>query len=433
MRIAIINWTRRRVGGVETYLDRIILELARANHQIAFLYESDEPLEREQIALPDGAPSWCVAELGAQPSLDALRAWKPDVIYSHKVEDVEFEADTLTISPSVYFAHDYQGMCISGTKTFKSPVVRPCDRRFGGGCLAHYYPHRCGGISPVTMFRLYRLQSKRLELLRRYHAVVTHSEHMLSELTKHGLSATNVFGLFQPDSDEVATGRNDQALSSNGSFLTRSHGNESPRRRGRLDWRLLFAGRMELLKGGQVFLDALPRVAAAIERPLHVTFAGDGSARAAWLQQAARLSERCPLLQIEFKGWIPPSQMDALLTDCDLLVVPSLWPEPFGLVGPEAGLRGVPVAAFSVGGISEWLVDGVNGHLAQGDPPTANGLADAIIRCLANTGNYENLRYGAAKMANQFSMKTHLTLLTAVLNRVVSQHPIPMPRRAGFA
>ena len=193
MRIAIINWSRRRVGGVETYLNTIIPELARAGHEVAFWHEIDEPAGHELIGLPDESPAWCAAEMGAARALAALREWRPDVIYAHKVSDPELEAELLTVAPSVFFAHDYNGTCISGTKTFKFPVVRPCARRFGWQCLVHYYPHRCGGLSPVTMLKLYRLQSKRLENLRRYEAIVTHSDHMLSELIKHGLSPQRAY------------------------------------------------------------------------------------------------------------------------------------------------------------------------------------------------------------------------------------------------
>src|SRR5207253_5754979 len=73
------------------------------------------------------------------------------------------------------------------------PIVQPCNRRFGWQCLVHYFPHRCGGLSPVTMFRLYGLQAKRLENLRRYDAIVTHSDFMLSELIKHGLSPQRAY------------------------------------------------------------------------------------------------------------------------------------------------------------------------------------------------------------------------------------------------
>jgi glycosyltransferase involved in cell wall biosynthesis len=98
--------------------------------------------------------------------------------------------------------------------------------------------------------------------------------------------------------------------------------------------------------------------------------------------------------------------------------MPSLWPEPFGLIGPEAGLSGVPSAAFAVGGIPEWLRDGVNGHLAPADPPSAAGLAEAIVRCLREPEEYSRLCAGALTAARAFSVKEHIRRLTDIFNEV---------------
>src|SRR5436190_24164678 len=114
MRIAIVNWSRRRAGGVETYLNTIIPELARAGHAIAFWCEVDEPVERAQIEIPGDAPTWCVASIGAQEATVSLRDWRPDVIYSHKLADPDLERRLLDLAPSIFFAHDYNGTCISG-------------------------------------------------------------------------------------------------------------------------------------------------------------------------------------------------------------------------------------------------------------------------------------------------------------------------------
>lgn len=400
MRIAVVNWSRRRVGGVESYLSTVIPELARDGHTLAFWHEVDEPLERAAIALPADAPSWCAAELGRERALAALGEWQPEVIYAHKLLDPELERMIQKIAPAVFFAHDYNGTCISGDKTFKRPSVRPCDRRFGWQCLLHYYPHRCGGLSPRTMFRLYSLQAERLKNLHRYDAIVTHSDHMLSELIKHGLSPQRAYNFPY--------------------YVQHSSAEKEKTREGpKPSWHLLFSGRMERLKGGEVFMDALPRVLAGLNKPLSVTFAGDGRERRAWEARAARL--RGPGLEIKFAGWIDREKMDQLLNASDLLVVPSLWPEPFGLVGPEAGLSGIPVAAFSVGGIPDWLLDGVNGYLAPGDPPTAEGLAQAIIKCLSDAAHHEQLRRGAVRVARQFNVENHLTALLEVFHKVVSQ------------
>jgi glycosyltransferase involved in cell wall biosynthesis len=113
-----------------------------------------------------------------------------------------------------------------------------------------------------------------------------------------------------------------------------------------------------------------------------------------------------------------PQQLRVALGEADLLVVPSLWPEPFGLIGPEAGRFGVPAAAFDVGGISEWLHDGVNGALAPGNPPTARGLADAIVRCLRDPVLYAKLRKGALETSLSFNMRRHVESLIGIFGQV---------------
>jgi glycosyltransferase involved in cell wall biosynthesis len=125
-------------------------------------------------------------------------------------------------------------------------------------------------------------------------------------------------------------------------------------------------------------------------------------------------------VKIDFTGWLMGTQLESQMSDCDLLVLPSLWPEPFGLVGPEAGLRGIPVAAFAVGGIPNWLVDGVNGHLAAGDPPTAQGLAHAVINCLRDAKTHARLGQGARDMAQRFNMENHLSALLEVFEKTLA-------------
>src|SRR5262249_25577861 len=99
----------------------------------------------------------------------------------------------MDIAPAVFFAHDYSRTCISGSKTFQRPTARPCGRPFGWQCLLHFYPKRCGGLNPVTMFELYRNHAVRLELIKRSRAVVTHSQHMQAELIRNGIPAKQVF------------------------------------------------------------------------------------------------------------------------------------------------------------------------------------------------------------------------------------------------
>jgi glycosyltransferase involved in cell wall biosynthesis len=65
-------------------------------------------------------------------------------------------------------------------------------------------------------------------------------------------------------------------------------------------------------------------------------------------------------------------------TSADVLVFPTEWDEPFGLVPVEAMACGVPVVATGTGGSGEFLLDGLNCVLFP--PGDSAGLADAVTR-----------------------------------------------------
>ena len=399
MRILVTTWSSRRVGGTETYLERIVTSLSAAGHEIALCYEVDAPAERQRIELPPGVASFCVAASGLKATVGAVRVWRPDVIYAHGLLDPDLEGRLLGVAPGVFFAHSYYGTCISGEKTHKFPVMQPCGRRFGPPCLALYFPRRCGGLSAATMVKDYQRQQRRLSLLRRYVAVVAPSEHMRHEFARHGAARGRVIVSAHGGSDGAAP-----------AMALRARTPRSPT----APWQLLFVGRMDRLKGGQVLLDALPRVHGELRHPLHVTFAGDGPDRDSWMRRARRLG-RGNAISVDFAGWLPSARLAELLDRSDLLVMPSLWPEPYGLAGPEANRHGVPVVAFAAGGIPDWLVDGVNGCLAPANPPTVEGLASALVRCLRSLAAGDELRQGALAAARAGTFDAHVAAVLKVL------------------
>jgi glycosyltransferase involved in cell wall biosynthesis len=313
--------------------------------------------------------------------------------------------------------HNYQGTCISGDKAFKLPTPRPCDRRFGWQCLLQFYPRRCGGLSPVTMSRLYRLNGTRQDVLHRYRMIMTISEHMRQEYLRHGFARDAVRVVSSPIwSDEGESNGVGHGVPG-GQDVSDGFDRRVPPTSDE-EWRLLLAGRMVALKGGAIALAALPTVARILDRPVRLIFAGEGPKRAAWEKAARRIERDNPRVAVEFNDWLDGPRFRALAATTHLVVMPSLWPEPFGLIGPEAGLSGVPSAAFAVGGIPEWLRDGVNGHLAPADPPSAAGLAEAIVRCLREPEEYSRLCAGALTAARAFSVKEHIRRLTDIFNEV---------------
>jgi glycosyltransferase involved in cell wall biosynthesis len=410
MRIALATWTSRQAGGAETYLSRSISAFVSAGHDVMLCYESDEPDDRPHFHIPAAVTSLCVAALGVDATLDRLKEWNPDVVYVHGLNDPDFEASLQSIAASVFFGHGYYGTCISGDKAHRLPVIQPCARRFGAACLALYYPRRCGGLNPVTFAKEYRRQRRRLRLLERYDAVLTHSEHMRLEYLRHGAARGRVV--------------NCSVTSDDASRIPLFHPAQVPSDRVRVP-HLVFAGRMDPLKGGGELMRAAAIAHERLGSGLRLTLAGDGPERARWEQIARELSARHERLSIHFTGWLGAAGVARLLATADILVMPSLWPEPFGLIGQEANRQGVPVVAYATGGIPEWLTDGVNGCLAPGDPPTVEGLADALVRSLSDRPQHRAMRRAAVTAGHSRPDDLHIDAVLDVL------HQVALERRPG--
>lgn len=371
------------------YLDSVIPALAMAGHQIAFLHE-DEPsaLNRVSIAIPSDSPVWCTARIGREHAVRSLKRWNPDVSYTHGLRDPKLEAAVVSTGASVMYVHNYYGTCISGHKTHNTSPPRPCDRKFGATCLVRYFPQHCGGSNPLTMWQMYRLNSRRLQLMRRYRKLMTNSRHLVRELARYNLAAECIrLPVTAPPQLQPA----DTVLGG--------------------ELRLVFAARFMSFKGGQYLLGALQEVRRRLQKKLRAIFAGDGPERSAWEQIASGV--RSDDIAIEFSGWLSPAELQEILACSHLLVYPSLAPEPFGLSGLEAGRFGVPSVAFAVGGVPEWLHDGVNGHLAS--VVTTQSLADAITRSLQNPEHYAHLRQGAYLRAQEYSLSSHIAQLVRTL------------------
>ena len=120
---------------------------------------------------------------------------------------------------------------------------------------------------------------------------------------------------------------------------------------------------------------------------------------------------------MKFTGWVPHHKLEAYYARAAFSVVPSRWPEPFGMVGIEAMARGRAVVGFAAGGIPDWLCNGVNGLLAPaGD---VDRLAAAIDSLLTDPVYSQRLGEGAARVtAQQFSHDRYLADMQNLLEEV---------------
>ena len=403
MRIAVLTWSDRRAGGVESYLDACLPALARLGHEVSFWFETSEPEGRERLAVADVLATSRLGE--PKRAVETLRRWQPDVILSNGLSDSSFEARLHIVAPTVFVAHNYHGTCISGTKCWSSPLRTPCNRTFGPACLAYYYPRRCGGLSPVSMTRLYKQAKTRLQSLRACRRLVVLSRHMHDEYVRHGFDTGRIDVVpFGPE----AAGDAPQDSPAPGAEV-----------------RLAFMGRLERLKGADLLVEALVAVHERLGRPVSLTVMGEGSERPRVQRLASDIERSHPEITITFTGWLSPADRNAMLLATDLLVVPSVWPEPFGLVGLDAALLGVPAAAFDVGGVRDWMVDGVTGRLARGTPPSSDALAAAIADVVADPSRHAEYRTECRRHALTRSPDLHALGLADVLAQAMQSIPSP--------
>ena len=111
----------------------------------------------------------------------------------------------------------------------------------------------------------------------------------------------------------------------------------------------------------------------------------------------------------------------ALLAAIDLLLVPS-WEEPFGRTILEAMAAGVPVAATSVGGPPEIIVEPGQGLLLA--PRRPELWADEIAALLADRGRLREMaRNGRSRVAAGFQAEAHARRVVALYEDVARSTP----------
>lgn len=114
---------------------------------------------------------------------------------------------------------------------------------------------------------------------------------------------------------------------------------------------------------------------------------------------------------VEVLGELGPADRDALLVSSYATLMPSTWPEPFGLSAIESLACGTPVIARPVGGLPEIVRDGVDGF-----------FADDAAAMAARVGDVERLDRAAirASVLERFSAERMADGYEAVYARVLT-------------
>jgi glycosyltransferase involved in cell wall biosynthesis len=162
-------------------------------------------------------------------------------------------------------------------------------------------------------------------------------------------------------------------------------------------WRILYVGRLDWSKGLRTLALGMRDLPA--EASLEVLGSGDPEipARMRKIIGGSEADER-----VRFSNF-PRTELARRYRAADVVVFPSEWDEPFGLVPLEAMACGVPVVATGTGGSAEYLRDGHNCLLfPPGDSP---GLALAVKRLADDLELRNKILEGGGRTARDHSLE----------------------------
>lgn len=362
MKIALVNNNLGQAGGAERYTHDVAYGLRQLGHQVEMFDLSNSLMER-------------------------LGNFQPTIVYLQNVFDPQITVAINERFRTFRFIHDHQTYCPGSSKYwFKSDQI--CPVPFSYSCAIRGFTQNCMSRRPAKIWQQLRSMPSLLRVTKELMGLVVASEFMKTQLVLNGISPEKITvnPLFVDprwEAEKVA-------------FEVKPA--DPPL--------ILFIGRVFLEKGVEYLLRSCQLSVASYQ----LKIIGDG-----WdLERLKGLTKSLGLGdKVEFLGWLEHQKVSKYSASCRMLVVPSIWPEPFGIIGLEAMYFGKPVVAFDSGGISTWLRDGQNGFLVP--RLDVAKLAEKIDKLLADRLLADKMgSVGKEILHREFTIERHLRVLEEV-------------------
>jgi len=372
------------VGGAERYWQTVLPALGARGVRVRLL--GREVSDATNFGASAREIRW--ADEDGEPSADAaravaeeLRSHPADVVVTASVFDTGV-LDAVRAYAGRWFVriHDHRTFCPTGDRVYPQ-FEAPCSAAMGAACRGAVLVRGCVfGPRPSSFRRIAAREAVR-DRVAQADGLLVSSAHMRATCEVNGVDASRVT-ITPPPLPDAA-------------FAP-----PAPRPDTRT---LLFASRLTPRKGLRSLLGALAKLAPG-ERP-RLVVAGEGEAE----EREARAQATRDGIAVEWRGKLSANDLRAAIDDSDAVAVPSLWPEPFGLVGIEAQARGRPAVAYGVGGIGDWI-DGAGIAVRRGDEP---GLA-AAIRAILDEAAWSGFSAAARARAEEHRLGTHVERLCRI-------------------
>ncbi|MCQ4314703.1 glycosyltransferase [Stutzerimonas zhaodongensis] len=134
------------------------------------------------------------------------------------------------------------------------------------------------------------------------------------------------------------------------------------------------------------------------------------------LDYEAEIKGRADPSKVRFVGYQPSERF---MQGIDVLVIPSIWAEPFGLVAVEGCAQHLPIIATNMGGLPEIIQDNLNGLLCT--PADPDSLGRAMLKLYLDSDLRQRLSEQARSSVAAFlnterMLDQYQTILSSTLN-----------------
>ncbi|MDX1546585.1 MAG: glycosyltransferase family 4 protein [Rhodothermales bacterium] len=379
MRVAHLINNVMFVGGLETYVLNLIPELRAAGIEQAVVYRNrDEAvaLDAEFIPFSDDAVPEAVA---------ALERFGPSLVHVHNIHNLAFLEQLLDRFRMVFTTHTHNLICPANDFYLERPK-EICERTCSWRCLPITLQKKCMSIRPQSGLASYRLARWAIGNRDRIAHLVCPCTDAGRRHRQAGFSADRVSVI--PYFCELPPLAQPRALPDRPTIL--------------------FLGRIRDYKGYEYFLEMLAQLPEAVQGVMVGDFTERTREAVGALAQSLGVADR-----LDCRPWVERGAIRDLFEETTVCVFPSILPETLGIVGLEALATGVPVVAFDVGGVTEWLIPGETGYLAA--PKDTEAAARALGELLFDEDALARMgRNGLDLIREKFSRQRHLDHLLRV-------------------
>lgn len=388
LRVFYINESGAPTGGAELYIIFLYKILTRMGHAVNLIYNRWEQNtflgeEGDGVLLEgvDSSKEDSVSRRTLRRLKILIEEKNPDLVHLHNVSRPELVKDVSDCLPTLRSVYDYRMVCPMEFKI--EPDGTFCQKAVGSDCL------RCMagfGLDRSTSRKILRQKRKEIKANRALPRLIVGSRYVKKQLVLNGFSAKRVSVLpYCVLSEDLARRSVKPVRKKN----------------------ILFIGRGIKTKGLMALLKAFFLLR---NREATLSVLGEGPI----LEKAKKYAAKLRIGSgVKFVGWVKHDSLADYYQKCSLLVVPSLWPEPFGLVGLEAMFFKKPVVAFDVGGIPDWLEDGKTGFLVE--KGNIKSLAKRIDLLLSDFKLASAMgKEGYKRVKENFTAQTHVEKLIKI-------------------